>query len=259
MPATSGRVLSKVCITPEKPPLGAISGRRGGSPWGRGSPVSTKLAVSEARMPSLCSSRSSLSPGLSRSTTKLLIAARPCLRSSVAHTTISSARSPEVTKIFSPLRMYSPVVSSSLAVVRIAAESEPASGSVMAIAAHLPPKRSSCSSLATAAIAAWPRPWRGMASSRPTSPQHISIRPTRLAMLVPLRFPPSPLRVADDEPLVPTAPAPAPLRPPPSLRPSMARRACRAPWGTRARACRTCASWGAGSRWPPGGPARSAG
>jgi hypothetical protein len=39
-------------------------------------------------------------------------------------------------------------------VVRIAAESEPASGSVIAIAAHLPPKRCNCSSLATAAIAA---------------------------------------------------------------------------------------------------------
>ena len=48
--------------------------------------------------------------------------------------------------------------SSSVAVVRIAAESDPASGSVIAIAAHLPPNRFSCSSFATAAIAAWPRP-----------------------------------------------------------------------------------------------------
>jgi hypothetical protein len=43
-------------------------------------------------------------------------------------------------------------------VVRIAAESDPASGSVIAIAAHLPPKRFNCSSLATAAIAACPSP-----------------------------------------------------------------------------------------------------
>ena len=91
---------------------------------------------------------------MSRSTTNDLIAARPWLRSSEAHTTTSSARSPEVTKIFSPLRTYSPVSSSSVAVVRMAAESEPASGSVIAIAAHLPPKRLSCSSFATAEIAA---------------------------------------------------------------------------------------------------------
>ncbi len=95
--------------------------------------------MSEARTPSLCSSRSSLSPGLSRSTTNDLIASRPRLRSSVAQTTISSARSPDVTKIFSPLSTYSSP--SSRAVVRIAAESEPASGSVIAIAAHLPPNR----------------------------------------------------------------------------------------------------------------------
>jgi hypothetical protein len=36
------------------------------------------------------------------------------------------------------------------------AESEPVPGSVMAIAAHLPLKRSSCSSLATAAMAELP-------------------------------------------------------------------------------------------------------
>ena len=66
-----------------------------------------------------------------------LIAARPFERSRVAQTTIRSARSPEVTKIFSPFSTYSSPSSS--AVVRIAAESEPASGSVIAIAAHLPP------------------------------------------------------------------------------------------------------------------------
>ena len=40
---------------------------------------SRNAAVSEARMPSLCSRRSSISPGLSRSTTNDLIAARPCV------------------------------------------------------------------------------------------------------------------------------------------------------------------------------------
>src|SRR5437588_2152260 len=89
----------------------------------------------------------------------------------------------------------------------MAAESEPASGSVIAIAAHLPPNRASCSSLATAAIAAWPRPWRGIVSSSPTSPQHSSVNPSRLAMFEPLRLPSS----FGDEPLPPpTAPAPAP-------------------------------------------------
>ena len=108
--------------------------------------------------------------------------------------------------------------------VRIAAESEPASGSVIAIAAHLPPKRSSCSSLATAAIAAWPRPWRGIASSRPTSPQHSSIRPSRLAMLEPLRLPGSVfVALAPLEPLEPppTVPAPAPPSEPLSFMPSI--------------------------------------
>ena len=45
-----------------------------------------------------------------------------------------------------------------MAVVRMAAESEPQPGSVIAIAAHVPLKRSSCSSLATAAIAELPKP-----------------------------------------------------------------------------------------------------
>ena len=83
-------------------------------------------------MPSLCSSRSTSMPGVPFSTTNDLIAARPRSLSSVAQTTTPSARSPEVTKIFSPLRTYS---SPSLtAVVRIWAESEPNSGSVIAIA-----------------------------------------------------------------------------------------------------------------------------
>ncbi len=107
-------------------------------------------------MPSLCSSRTtSTPPGCSRGTTKLLIAARPRLLSTVAHTTMWVAREPAVTKIFSPLMTYSSP--SRVAVVLTAAESEPKLGSVMAIAAHTLPNRSSCSSVATAAIAEFPQ------------------------------------------------------------------------------------------------------
>ena len=212
MPATSGRVLSNVCMTPANPRLGSISGLPSRLSLGIRQFSRRKSAVSDARIPSLCSSRSRIRPGLWRSTTNDLIAARPCLRSSVAHTTISSARSPAVTKIFSPFSTYSPP--SGVAVVRIAAESDPASGSVIAIAAHLPPNRLSCSSLATAAIAAWPRPWRGIVSSRPTSPHDSSINPSRLAMLLPLRFP---SRLGLEPSPSPMPPAPAPLSAPPSF------------------------------------------
>ena len=137
--ATSGRVLSNVCIAPPKPcfSLSSTSELPSSASFGTRQSWRVKLAVSDALIPSLCSSRSSFSPGLSRSTMNDLIAALPTERSRVAQTTIRSARSPEVTKIFSPLRTYSSPSSS--AVVRIAAESEPASGSVIAIAAHLPP------------------------------------------------------------------------------------------------------------------------
>jgi len=56
-------------------------------------------------MPSLCSRRSIVTPSCTRGTTKLLIAARPALLSTVAQTTMWSARDPAVTKIFSPLMM----------------------------------------------------------------------------------------------------------------------------------------------------------
>src|SRR5690606_31684910 len=111
-------------------------------------------------------------PSVPFSTTNDLIAARPKDLSSVAHTTMQSERSPDVTKIFSPLMTYSSP--SRTAVVEMAAESEPKDGSVIAIDAQVPLNRSSCSSLATEAIAELPRPWRGIESSRPVSPQHIS-------------------------------------------------------------------------------------
>ena len=107
-------------------------------------------------MPSLCSRRTTDTPSVSIGTTKLLIAARPALLSTVAHTTTWSAREPAVTKIFSPLMTYSSP--SSVAVVLTAAESEPKLGSVIAIDAQTSLNFSSCSGLATAAIAAFPRP-----------------------------------------------------------------------------------------------------
>ncbi len=138
-------------------------------------------------MPSLCSRRSTVTPGCSRGTMKDLIAARPLLLSSVAHTTIWDAREPAVTKIFSPLITYSSP--SSTAVVVTAAESDPNPGSVMAIAAHTLPSRSSCSSVATPEIAALPNPWNGMDSTRATSPQLTSTMLTTADMLPPLMFP----------------------------------------------------------------------
>src|SRR5690348_4644553 len=90
----------------------------------------------------------------------------------------------------------------------MAPESDPVSGSVMAIAAHFPLYRASCSSDATDAIAALPRPWRGIDNSRPASPQHISIVPrTRDRFAV---------DALPDERRTPPAPAP----PPDALRPS---------------------------------------
>ena len=157
MAATMGRVLSKVSITPEKPLPTSISGLPSRFSFGIRALSNRMTAVSEPLMPSLCSSRSTVTPGCSRGTTNDLIAARPCDLSSVAHTTMWVAREPAVTKIFSPLITYSSP--SRVAVVDTAAESDPKPGSVMAIAAHTLPRRCSCSSLATAEIAALPSPW----------------------------------------------------------------------------------------------------
>ncbi len=74
--------------------------------------------------------------------------------------------------------------------VDTAAESEPKDGSVMAIAAQTSlPSRASCSSVATPAIAALPRPCRGIDSSSPTSPQETSRALSNADMLPPLMFP----------------------------------------------------------------------
>ena len=95
---------------------------------------------------------------------------------------------------------------SSTAVVLMFAESEPVPGSVIAMPAHTPSKRSSWSSSATEAIAELPSPWRGIDSSSPTSPQHISWIDITDARLVPFRTSPS----SSSEPRrTPAAPAPS--------------------------------------------------
>ena len=91
-------------MTPAKPCSASISGEPSRFSLGTRQSVKRIVAVSDARMPSLCSSRSTTMPGVPFSTTKDLIAARPLDLSSDAHTTTASLRPPAVTKIFSPLR-----------------------------------------------------------------------------------------------------------------------------------------------------------
>ncbi len=88
------------------------------------------------------------------------------------------------------------------------AESEPTPGSVIAIAAQVSLNRSCCSSSATEAMAELPRPWRGIDSSRPTSPQHISAIDMTEARLVPFV---TPVRSSGfSSRRTPDAPAPSP-------------------------------------------------
>src|SRR5712692_6373381 len=141
--ATIGRVASKVVITSLKP-LPPRSRLTSAAPSiqsaGTRQLSKTIIAVSEARIPSLFSTRATVIPGVLCSTMKGLIPARPAFLSTVAHTTtkpsdFSAAIWPAVQKIFVPLiTQWSP---SRVAVVVIAAESEPHPGSVIAIAPHL--------------------------------------------------------------------------------------------------------------------------
>ena len=87
------------------------------------------------------------------------------------------------------------------------AESEPVPGSVIAIDAQRPSKRSCCSSSATDAIAELPSPWRGIDSRRPTSPQHISATDITEARLAPFLTPVS--SAPDSSRRTPAAPAPS--------------------------------------------------
>ena len=95
MAATSGRVLSKVCIAPAKP--ASMSGLPSRFSFGTRQLSKMIVAVSEERMPSLCSTRSTRMPGRSLGTTNDLMAAPPMDLSSVAQTTTASLRAPEVT------------------------------------------------------------------------------------------------------------------------------------------------------------------
>ena len=156
-------------------------------------------------MPSLCSSRSTVMPGVPLGTTNDLIAARPEALSSVAHTTTASAAL--AGGDVDLLAVEDVLVAVEPAVVAMLAESEPAPGSVIAIAAHSPANRSACSSSATEAMAELPRPWRGIESSRPVSPQHISAIDSTDARLVPLRTRPSSSSASSRR--TPAAPAPS--------------------------------------------------
>src|SRR5215470_6096132 len=142
------------------------------------------MAVSETRIPSLFSTRTTVIPGVLCSTTKGLIPARPALRSIVVQTTtkpsdFSADINPAVQKILVPLiTQWSP---SRRAVVVIAAESEPQPGSVIAIAAHFGfpwrkrlRNRIFCSGVPAAATAAPPNAALGIDRKRPASPQHNS-------------------------------------------------------------------------------------
>ncbi|WP_246354674.1 hypothetical protein [Nocardioides ungokensis] len=100
--------------------------------------------------------------------------------------------------------------------VLMLAESEPVPGSVIAIPAHTPSNRFSCSSSATLAMAELPRPWRGIESSRPTSPQHISWIDMTEARFAPFFTPVSWSLSSRRTPAAP-APSPAPDSESPSI------------------------------------------
>ena len=107
------------------------------------------------------------------------------------------------------------------------AESEPVLGSVMAIAAHVPAYRSCCSGVATDAMAELPRPWRGMESNSPVSPQHISAMDRAEARLAPLRTPPESSSASSRR----TPDAPAPSADPDSESPSIMAASRSSSWG----------------------------
>lgn len=95
------------------------------------------------------------------------------------------------------------------------AESEPHPGSVIAIPAQTPSNRFSCSSDATEAIAEFPRPCRGIDSSNPTSPQHISMMDSTEERFDPFFTLPSSSASVRRTPPAP-APEPVPDAPSPS-------------------------------------------
>ena len=173
--ATAGRLASKVFIAPLNPsPPCRISAPPSTLSYGTRTLSKCSATVSLERMPSLCSCLAMFTPGVRPSTTNDLMPARPACESTVAHTTQKPSLSlsdklPLVMNTFSPLRIHSLVSGSSTAVVRIELLSEPAIGSVMAIAPHLGPpsanrfiNRAFCSGVATASTAAPPSPPLGV-------------------------------------------------------------------------------------------------
>lgn len=92
-------------------------------------------AVCEARRPSLASLRVELSPAVPGGTTKAAWPREPSAGSTEAVTTCTPAIPPLVAYAFCPLSTHSSVASSYTARVRMAATSEPASGSVLQNAA----------------------------------------------------------------------------------------------------------------------------
>src|SRR5881628_3498751 len=122
----------------------------------------------------------SSSPGVPRSTTKSRCPARPALRSTVAQTTIQSARIEFEMKVLAPFSTHpSPART---AVVWMAATSLPAPGSVMAKAAQCgrsrsrngARKRSFCSGVPMPRSGGPPRPSPGIATDMPRSQYDIS-------------------------------------------------------------------------------------
>src|SRR6266566_7414658 len=122
----------------------------------------------------------SSSPGVPRSTTKARCPARPAARSTVAHTTIQSARMEFEMNVLAPFSTHpSP---SRRAAVWMAATSLPAPGSVMPKAAQCgrsrsrngARKRSFCSGVPMLRSGGPPRPSPGMATDMPRSQYDIS-------------------------------------------------------------------------------------
>jgi hypothetical protein len=103
----------------------------------------------------------------------------------------------------------------------MAAESEPAFGSVMAIEIQRLPNLAFCSGVPTAARAALPRPWRGIVRARPTSPQQSSIIDRTVAMLPPFLVEPAEASSAAFFSLSSFESCAAEAAPPPSFTPSM--------------------------------------
>ncbi len=206
------------------------------------------MAVSEARIPSLCSRRSSFRPGLSRSTTNDLIAPRP--GAAIERRPDDDQLGPVARGDEDLLAVEDVLVvsSSRLAVARIAAESEPASGSVIAIAAQRPPKRSSCSGVGDRGDRRLAETLAGHRQQQAdVAPAHLddAEHDGHVARRCGCRSRRSFARAAEASALAASRAGRAGAAERAACRPCRraARRACRAPWDRCARRGRTCGSW----------------